>query len=101
MGILNYVVGKLISSNKVINTPYLGFTTNKFILVAGSVSLILFGIGYSLYGLGSVIKPVCDIIDDFHDSDNKSSDSNSSDNKSFIYNKINYDSDNAEESSEE
>ena len=53
-----------------------GFTVTKFILVAGSIALMLFGSGYALRGLGSVMEPFSDIVDELHDS----SDTDSSDN---------------------
>ena len=46
-----------------------GFTTLKFVAIAGSISLILFGLGYMFHGLGSSLKPISDIVEELHDSD--------------------------------
>ena len=74
---LSYVLDKFISQPE-LDTPSSGFTVTKFVVVSGSIALVLFGMGYTLYGLGSVIKPAGEIIDEFHDSDSSdSSDSES------------------------
>ena len=55
-----------------------GFTVTKFAIVAGSIALVLFGLGYTLRGFGEAVKPVGKIINTFHDSDSSDS-SDSSD----------------------
>ena len=40
-----------------------GFTTTKFVLVVGTVSILLFGAGYFLNGLGDTIKTVDQALD--------------------------------------
>ena len=46
------------------------FSTN-FVLITGSIALVLFGLGYALRGLGSAIEPISKIIDT--DSENSNS----------------------------
>ena len=45
------------------------FSLLRFAVITGGVSLVLFGIGYAMVGVGSVIGPIGDIIDDSDDSD--------------------------------
>ena len=80
MTIWSYVLDTLISHRDSINASVLSeITTAKIVFIAGSVSLLFFGIGYMLYGLGSVAKPISDIIDELHDSNDSSSGSSTSD----------------------
>lgn len=68
MGLWSYLASKIISEPKVTETMVSGFSTAKFAVVSGSLAVVLFGVGYAFYGMGSVVKPVTDIVDDFHDS---------------------------------
>ncbi len=63
MGIWSY----LIHTNEVAEVSHEneGFSTTKFVMVVGSISLLLFGIGYAL-------RPVSEIVDELHDSDSDS-----------------------------
>ena len=106
MGILSYVLDKLVSHSEVVNTPSSGITTTKFVFIAGSVALVLFGMGYALYGLGSVAKPLSKIVEELNDSDSSDS-SDSSEEKSdkkesnkdiSDYSLVIHDSNDAEES---
>ena len=69
MGILSFVVDKLVSNSPTSEIPTGRFTVTKFVFITGSVALILFGLEYTLHGLGSVMDPISDIIDELHDSD--------------------------------
>jgi hypothetical protein len=90
MGIISYI-GEKMFYKSVESTS--GFSTTKFILIAGGISLIMFGAGYMFTGLGSAITPISNIIDELHDSED------SQDEK--IYKPTDLDtSDDAEESNE-
>ena len=56
-----------------------GFSTVKFVAIAGGIASILFGLGYVLYGLGSSLVPAAKIIDELHDSGKSSDESDKSD----------------------
>ena len=74
MGIVSYVLDILVSQSDVLDTSVnsgSGITVTKFVFVTGSVALALFGMGYALYGLGSVVKPVSVIVDQLCDSDSE------------------------------
>ncbi len=94
MGIVGYIGEKLFHRTIETETTS-GFTTFKFVAIAGSISLILFGLGYLFRGLGSSLKPISDIVDELHDSD-KSDRSENPNHKSGIEKEVN--SDDAEES---
>ena len=70
MGIWSY----LIHTNEVAEVSHEneGFSTTKFVMVVGIISLLLFGIGY-------VLRPVSEIVDELHDSDGSDSDNSDSD----------------------
>jgi len=75
MGILSYVLDKFVSQSDVLDKSVnsgSGITVTKFVFVTGSIALVLFGMGYALYGLGSVVKPVSDIVEEICDSDSDS-----------------------------
>jgi len=72
MGLWNYLVGKVIARPEVVEPAVNGFNTLKIVSVSGSVALVLFGLGYAFYGMGQVMKPVSEIIDELHDSDSDS-----------------------------
>ena len=57
------------------------FSTVKFVAITGSISLVLFGIGYMFYGLGTTLAPVSVIIDELHDSDTENDTENDSKNR--------------------
>lgn len=59
------------------------FSTVKFVAIAGSISLVLFGLGYTLYGLGSSLNSTAKILDEMNDS-NDSSESVSDSSRDFI-----------------
>lgn len=65
MGLMDYIFPKVSEEVMVADN---GFTTTKFAIVAGSIAVVLFGTGYALYGLGSVAKPISDIIEELNDS---------------------------------
>ena len=74
--IYNLLLSKTPESGRISN----GFNTTKFVCITGGISLVLFSLGYVIYGLGSVMEPISDIIDELHDSEsNSDSDSDSSD----------------------
>ena len=66
-----YFLGRTLENNHPEHTN--GFSTFKFVAIAGSISLLLFGTGYALYGLGSALRPISDIVDEFHDSNSTDS----------------------------
>ena len=74
MGLLSYLLGKIMTRPEVVEPVSNGLSLISVISVSGSVALVLFGLGYAFYGMGSVVKPVIDIVDDFHDSDKEDSD---------------------------
>ena len=65
-----YIFGRTLENNTYESNS--SFSTFKFVAIAGSVSLILFGTGYALYGLGSALRPISDIVEELHDSDSSS-----------------------------
>lgn len=79
MGLLGYLGGKLFDDSSSNTSNETGFSTFKFVAVAGSVSLVLFGLGYTFYGLGSALRPVSDMID-YSDSNSDSSSDSSDEN---------------------
>ena len=98
MGIVGYIGEKLFHRTIETETTS-GFTTFKFVAIAGSISLILFGLGYLFRGLGSSLKPISDIVDELHDSDKSdNSDKSKRSDQKEIKNMNEVNSDDAEES---
>ncbi len=70
MGVSSFLMDLFIEESKPEDVVE-SFNTFKFVAIAGSISLVLFGVGYMFYGLGSTLVPVSIILDELHEESGK------------------------------
>ena len=68
MGLWSYLFNKIIPESKVSDSVTTDLSYFKYVVISGSLALVLFGVGYVFHGIGSVAKPISEIIDELNDS---------------------------------
>ena len=69
----NYIVSKITSQSQVVEPVTDGISTVRIVSISGSIALVLFGLGYAFYGMGQVVQPISEIIDELYDSNDSDS----------------------------